>query len=565
MGDVSTLNILKNAFLSPLGKTKASPIVSELPFGHASSAVSLHDNHNIEIKTISELCSTRSVVETDLYLFVPKNFELAAVGKDALISDFRSRVRLALPISEEQGSAALEEALTDLANEIKALHINENESLSDVNHALCEPLLEAAKDLSSVIAENLKHRTSEHTRKFLLSHSLMTIPQSAISGLDELSTNVSNTAKILSSVRAIFALSHSNAVNSILGLLDEYLSQLYVQYLGTIRSELDHMPTPKSTENNITYSKKRTKLERTLTNLQTQEAKHRLKFGIQAPEQESDLERETRLVRLSQLKKFFQSTTFVDVTRQQSAKKISESTATIGTAAAAIIAASIEQFGRGHASADVAWQGLSLLSLGVIVYVLRDRLKDWAKKKFHQKALKFLPDFEQKLIARDKRIGRVKEWFQLLSNKNVPLDILSLRRTAALTEMEKRLPEDVFHCRKIQEVDSSALAESNRLTHTRALFESTRVNFDRYLKHMDDAFKDFTDLDARGRFLSGKSHRVYYFYLCIKTTSGPAEPSGLNKLGRQRRQPRVARKTETLLYRVVLDKNGVVRIENIAS
>src|SRR5690606_33128615 len=119
-----------------------------------------------------------------------------------------------------------------------------------------------------------------------------------------------------------------------------------------------------------------------------------------------------------QLKKFFQSTTFVDITRQQSAKKISESTATIGTAVAAIIAASVEQFGRGHASADVAWQGLSLLSLGVIVYVLRDRMKDWAKRKFHQKALKFLPDFEQRLIAKDRKIGRVKEWFQILtSNK----------------------------------------------------------------------------------------------------------------------------------------------------
>lgn len=562
MGDVSTLSILKSVLLAPLNKAKVASIWSEFPSGHASSAVSLHDNHNIEIKTITELRSTKSVVETDMYLFVPKNFELRSFGKEALISDFRSRVRLALPVSDEQGSAALEEALTDLENEIKALLIDQPVNQpDDINHALYEPLMEAAKDVSAVIAEKLKHCTTEHTRKFLLSHSLMTISQSAINGLQELRENVQNTAKMMESVRAVFDFKNEMTA-TILLLLDEYLSQLYIQYLGSIRSELDRMPTPKSAQNDLTYSKKRAKLEQFLDSLQEKEAQHRLQHGFLAHEEETDLEREKRLVRLSQLKKFFQSTTFIDINRQQSAKKISESTATIGTAVAAIIAATIEQFARGHASADFAWQGLSLLSLGVIVYVLRDRMKDWAKQKFHQKALSFLPDFEQRLIAKNKKIGIVKEWFQLLSSKSVPLDILSLRRTASLTEMEKRLPEDVFHCRKVQEVDASLLPDVSRLSYSRALFESTRVNFYRYLRHMDDAFKEFTDLDPKGRIHSSRSHRVYYFYLCMKTTSGPAETRWFGKFRRKLPTPR---QTQTLLYRIVIDKNGIVRVESLAS
>lgn len=562
MGEVSTLSLIKSVLLAPLSKARVASILSEFPSGHASSAVSLHDNHNIEIKTITELRSTKSVVETDLYLFVPKNFELRSFGKDALITDFRSRVRLALPVSDDQGSAALEEALTDLENEIKALLVDGPANQpEDINHALYEPLIEAAKDVSAVIAEKLKHSTSDHTRKFLLSHSLMTISQSAINGLKELSENIQNTARMMESVRSVFDFKNE-ATASILLLLDEYLSQLYIQYLGSIRSELDRMPVPKSAQNDLTYTKTRAKLEQLLDTLQKKEAEHRLRHGFLIQEEETELEREQRLVRLSQLKKFFQSTTFIDINRQQSSKKISESTATIGTAVAAIIAATIEQFARGHASADYAWQGLSLLSLGVIVYVLRDRMKDWAKKKFHQKALAFLPDFEQKLIAKNRKIGVVKEWFQLLSSKNVPLDILALRRTASLTEMEKRLPEDVFHCRKIQEVDASRIPDSSRLSYSRALFESTRVNFYRYLRHMDDAFKEFTDLDPKGRILSSRSHRVYYFYLCMKTTCGPADTRWFAKF---RRKLQVPRQTQTLLYRIVVDKNGIVRVESLAS
>ncbi len=577
MGDVEKLGTLKNAFLAPLGPLakitsvgSLYPATIDLPgtnLGHSpaqvSTGISLHDHHNIEIKTVSEISLAPSLVETDIFLFVPKNFELAGMGKEELIKDFRSRIRLAIPVTGDQGAAALELAMKNLRAHLTRLERAEKlgEPGLDFNHELCEEVLEAAKDLSAVIGETLKHKSAEHSRQFMLSHTLMTLTQAAVAGLEQLRENTRTAAEKMELIRTTID-SKLQASGAILTFLDEYTSQLYVNYLSTIRSELARTPTPKACENELAYSQARARTESFLDELQAKEAKYRAKFGLRCGDEESELDRERRLVRLSHLKKFFQSKTFIDVTREKAAKKVSESTATVGTAVAAFVAATIERFSRTEVG-DAAFSGLALLCFGVILYVLRDRMKDWAKQRFTEKALQFLPDFEQKLIAKQKKIGRVREWFRVLKAKDVPLDVLAIRRSGSTSEMEKRLPEDVFHCRKIQEVNASTLVEDGQPAPSRALLENTRVNFDRYLKFMDDPFKELADLDPSGRFLLSKSHRVYHFYICVRTTSGPVDPSLKGKIGVSQ-VPRSQRHTNTQLYRVVIDKNGVVRLENVA-
>lgn len=576
-GDVGKLVSFRKVLLGPLSPLVTTPtsklnsaeinqqmnkqLTPESSSGFASSVVSLHDHHNVEVKTVSELSATHSLVETDIYLFVPKNFELSGHGKGELVKDFRSRVRLAVPVGGEQGAQALDDALDTLQYQLQSLAAAEKsgEINDDLNHAVCEEVLETAKDISAVLAETIKHRMAENTRRFLISHSLMSIPSSALAGLEQLIVDVNATAELMKKLRSAIE-SEQKSAKAILTFLDEYMSHLYVQYLGSIRIELARISAPRGTETDFGYSQGRNKAVELLNSHQEIEARHRQKFGVKV-DNESDLDREHRLVRLSHLKKFFQSKTFVDITRQQPAAKISESTATIGTAFAAVIAAMLDFYGR-SATSHVAMQGVFFIMFGVILYVFRDRMKDHAKTLFHKKALQFLPDFEQKLVAKDVNIGRVKEWFSLLKSKDAPLDVLARRRAAASTELERRLPEDVFHCRKIQEVDASSLSQSGKANYSRALYENTRINFERYLKHMDDAFKDLTDLDPSGQFLSARSHRVYHFYLCVKTITGPMDKSMGAKL-RPMTGLRETASTQTLLYRIVLDKSGLVRLEEL--
>jgi hypothetical protein len=537
---------------------------------HAASNVTLHDHHNIEIKTVSELISEPSMVETDVYLFVPKTFELGSYGKTELIKDFRSRIRLALPVDGEQGAAAFEEALTSLSDRLEMLAGAElaGENVGDLNHTICKNVLDAAKDVAAVLSETLKHRTLEHTRSILLCHSLLTTSNSTLVGLEQLKEDIASTARLMDKFR-LAIVSKVSSVKAILTFLDEYMSQTYVQYLSVIRLELakfEKIEVQKAADSEFSYRMLKQKLEAQLNTQQESEARHRTHLGINSRGNEGELEREQRLVRLSHLKKFFQSSTFIDVTRQQAAVKITESAATFATAMAAAIAATIEFYGR-TAIGSLAVKSLLVLCFGILVYVLRDRLKDKAKALFQKKALQYFPDFEQTLIANEHTIGKVREWFSIRKSKEVSPEIMDLRLSSGITELERRLPEEVFHCHKIQEVDAAELLESGRLVYNRALYENTRINIERHLKHMDDAFKELTDLDPDGQFLLTRSHRVYYFYLCVKTMIGPLDRSmsGSLKSLKWRQGLRDVRNSQTLLYRIVLDKHGVVRIEDLNS
>ncbi|MES2857258.1 MAG: hypothetical protein V4692_15420 [Bdellovibrionota bacterium] len=559
MAKFSGIQILKSVF-APIAKAaKVSPLTlsnSSLPPANTTCVVTRHDHHNIEIKTVCELGTAPSTVETDIYLFIPRNFELHGISKSDVAKDFRSRMRLSTAVDGEQGIAAFESALYSLKASLNRLEsaLQEGAPVFDLSHPLCEELLEATRDLCGVVAGTLKHASSEHVRLFFLSHTLLTTEDACVNGLSALAHNVQSVHDRISLVRQT-AQSRQAMPAAVFAISDEYISQLYVQYLAMIRAETERLQRPANFTAQA-YEVSRRKLEKLLDVFQTEEAKYRSKFGAPAGKVESELERERRLVRLSHLKKFFQSKSFVDITREHSAAKFGESTATAGTAVAGIAYMILLQFSQSR----VAMSGFFFFFVGVVLYVLRDRLKDWAKNHFQVTASKFLPDFEQQLVAHDKKIGSIKEWLFIRGAKDLPDEISRLRREASSHEMEKRLFEDVIHCHKIQDVDTMSMqSHGSKSAMSRSLHENTRVNFERYLKHMDDPFKELTDLDSEGRFMQALSHRVYHFYLIIRTVSIPKEKR-LDKFTVQTVQPR---REQTLVYRIVLDKNGVVRLEDL--
>lgn len=566
MADLQGIRFLKRTILSPLGSKVHSLTSSPFPSITATSIVTRHDHHNIEVKTVSDLGSAPSVVETDIYLFAPKTFELSNIGKDELVADFRSRMRLASPVIGEQGAAAFEQALEELRERITLFETlqSSGKCSSEVADPLCEEILDSIRELSSVVLGTLKHGASEHTRQFFLSHSLLTTEDVCVGGLRLLASNVRSVHDMIARVRHVCQSKHDSPA-AMFATFDEFLSQSYVQYLGTVRAEVDRLQKPETIKA-ATYNAERQLLESILDDFQTEEAAHRATHLIVPQgDEETDLDRERRLLRLSQLKKFFQSKSFVDITREHGTKRVSESMAAIGTAIAAILAAGAAFLFDHYTRSSAAVNGLFVFgagSAGVLFYVLRDRMKDRAKNHLQATAQKFLPDFEQQLLAQSKKIGKVKEWFRLKDSKALSKQILKVRHSAAAHEMEKRLPEDVLHCRRIQEVDASLLIAKGDATSTRSLHENTRINVERYLKHMDDPFKELTELDSTGRFRQSRSHRVYHFYLFVKTVSRPVESRWANRLLSVGAKP-TAQKEQSLLYRIVLDKNGVVRLEDL--
>lgn len=557
----------------------------------ALTSVTRHDHHNIEIKSVIELAPEPLKVATELYIFIPKSFEIGLAGKSELVKDLRTRLRLAIPSNEGFDDEDFTDALKELANANTRLEAEAMILISmgqEIPANLREGVLEAAKDVAAIVAERLKRLSADHGRQFFISQSLLVTTSSRAAGFDSFVKNLQTVRRKIEMVRETMR-TRSRDGRSLNSLLDEYVSQLYVQYLGAIAGEFakfeadssdiqqptgfdlsdaDAVAAGSTLDSAAAFNLSYARAKQMLKALQEDEAVYRKSRGLSF-ESETDLERERHLIRLSQLKKFFQSKTFIDVAKTQAAKKITESTALVGTAVAGVTAAVLEQWGRKNV-ATVASQGLMLVSLGVILYVIRDRMKDWARNKLHEKALGLIPDFETELVAGQRRFGVNKEWFQLIASKMCDSAILDARHADSMIEKNLRLPEDVILSRRVFFLEPCGIGSGQ----PRALHENTRLNLDRHLKFMDDPFKELTDLEADGNFTLSRSHRVYHFYVVTRTsvTAGKdAEPSrlrtwaaGLRAILGLKSKPKLPRSTTIAANRVVLDKSGIVRVEAIS-
>lgn len=559
-----------------------SPAVNSPSFTH----VSRHDHHNIEIKSVVELNPRSQKVTTELYLFVPKSFEIGLAGKSELVKDLRTRLRLAIPSNEGFDDEDFAKALRDLSDanarleaEAMVLHSLGQEIPSNLR----EGVLEAAKDVAAIVAERLKRLAIEHGRQFFVSQSLLVTASSRAAGFDSFVKNLQAVRRKIELIREAMK-AKSQDGQTLNSLLDEYVSQLYVQYLGAIGSEfaqfesqMEKQPkvgddsTGQESKNgstldssasfNLAYARSRQMLKA----LKEDEAVYRKTRGLSF-ESETEIERERHLNRLSQLKKFFQSKTFIDVVKTQSAKRVTESSALIGTAAAGVTAALLEQWGRKNV-ATLASQGLLVVCLGVILYVLRDRMKDWARAKLQEKALGLIPDFETELVANQRQFGVSREWFQLLASKTCDAAILDARHAEFHIERSLRLPEDVMYARRVFHLEPCGFGNGQ----PRALHENVRLNLDRHLKFMDDPFKELTDLEDDGNFILSRSHRVYHFHVVTRTTiveGKDAESSAfktwitaIKMILRMKPTPPTPVSCVVTAHRVVLDKSGINRVE----
>ncbi len=503
-----------------------------------------HDHHNLELKTFVDPGKNGFQGWLELFLFVPSSFQLSRWEGKEIREDLHSRTRLAVSLCAEQGHKAMRDAvrqLTESVRESDAFDVDEDSLGADI-------LVEHSKDAGAVIHETLRRWTSLHRRQCRLAHSLMHRDQDAANHLARLSHEVQRTADSIAKIREQIDSLRPERF-PVLTLLQEYTTSLYVKYLSEVGNELSKCPTDRFEGQH--YSGAVAKLSGILDQLSRRESLHVPIGGAHRDEAPTDEERESYLVRLSQLKKFFQSKMFVDVSRRPRDKRVAETTAFVGTALAGASAACLQQLYI-PSSGEIAVSGFLILGSGVAVYTLRDRIKDWLKVTLAKKASAWIPDVEETLWVDGRSIGVNKEWSRILPSKNLPAAVKSLRRTACKSEVETELPEEVFSWKRWQQLPESIDSRNTEL----ALQENVRINLERYLKFMDDPFKELAVLDRAGQFTRFRSRRVYHFYLAVRSTI----QSGTDRASIQYWPERPAMQQ---IYRVVVNKKGIDRIEPI--
>lgn len=514
---------------SSILKVLRVPAPKEEPFEGPSELFQLHrhDHHNLDLKTHFELGNSNTLGELSVYMITPSTVQMHSFSKAELSKDFYSRLKLSSPQMNSRQDSAFDEALADF---------KENSDPSCI------------KTMGVLFEEHVRKRRHQHKKEMRLIHSLTSqLPQA--DKLGELQRGVSRVAEKAHEIRALCM--DRKMVSSDYDLLEDYITHLMIDYLGQIRHEFELVKQAGHHLNSTQYRSYGKNFEDKMVELLKEEVRYHKDHAHILHDENA---RERHIVRINHLKKYFQSEMFIDIAQKDTMNKVSEPVAAIAAGFGAACAALAYYFY--FSSPQLAGiQSMVVLVAGIFLYVLRDRMKDWGRKLLTDKLEEYLPDVEINLILRKQKVGEMKQFFSK-GKKDLPPDIAELRPSSAMTNAEKHLHEHSI-CLKRQ-FEIGAVAQNNC---SWALRETLRINLQRYLKFMDDPYKDLRVLNSDGELTSIRSHRVYYFYILLKAELLSPRPwwARILKVGSKGD----AKATFFDAFRVVIDKNGIDRVESM--
>ena len=498
---------------------------------------SRHDQHNLELKVALACPTQREILAVDLFLFLPHSVHLQAWTHQELRHDFHSRLRLAI----QQNVSRQECNVKSLYSQVEVLL---QRFLESETSTILDELFQKTRELGAVVGELLKYECRRLRSELLTVASLSNLaphPEKilaqAIESLLKLDTLVGR-ADTLSSLPAAQGI-------PVIHLLRQYVHNLYTDFLVKLFQEQNSMAAPE--ENRELWQQ----LQQTLQRLRQTEARNFQQFAEHRDNDETVAE-ELRLLRLSQIKKFFQAQMFIEVQRKDTIRRFSEPAAAGAAAFAAMWAGAFEYFSQPRLHA-VGFKGVVVICVGVAVYVLKDRLKDQFRGVFTRKLAAILPEAEQSLMADGRKIGKISEWFTQRNVNDLPVDVMKQRRRGDLTEAECHLREEVLHYGQEFALEPSATSYGE---FERSIQQVTRVNIERFLKRLDDPYKTINLFDGEGELKPIRSHRIYHFHAAVVVRRSSPRRWWHWLSGKKPLQEALYES----LFRVVVDKNGVERV-----
>lgn len=486
--------------------------------------LSKHDSNNLEVKLDfswnDHLTSETSAME--VICILPNNLSLKGVGKTELWSDFRSRSRLVVPNEEvDTHRTNLLHANADALNAILSSGASDRERL-----------LQAVQSFGYQTSEYLK-RCDESARKALfLVFSLLNTANSSLSQSKTLIDELMAVSLEINQLRSTLD-SLKKADESLFFDCSEYIHFQYVRFLSSITTEFGALRKPGDISD---------RLQKTLEDLCLSENAYAKVSGIHDRVQNLGGESEC-LIRMSTLKRFFHSGTFVHATREEYIRRFSEPLASGAALFAASLGAVVQRVSE-PGIVQTSAGSLGLISLGVFLYVFRDRVKDRGRAFFMQWLGRRVPELRDALVFRGKKVGMARKWLQVQKFLKLPSDVIELRRKLAKTKLESEMnPEALCYKEVFTNEGSKGSLHGQQMHHI------LRINFRRFLKFMDDSKKEISVLSSSGKIETREVPRLYPFYIFVRKE----KRSKLQKNGQN----------ELFAYRALVSKDGIQVVESL--
>jgi hypothetical protein len=190
----------------------------------------------------------------------------------------------------------------------------------------------------------------------------------------------------------------------------------------------------------------------------------------------------------------------------------------------------------------------ALILLTVIVYILKDRIKEELKFLSFQKAAQWFSDYRTEIFSlEDTVLGSIKETFYFIEENKLTSEVLEIRNRQFHNILEDiKRPEKVIYYKKVVNINKKPKTLETRFYGLNIIF---RFDIHHFLTKCENSYHTYLNLNPETLKLTKiQLPRVYHINIILKNTK--ALPDGgldieLNK------------------YRLVVDKNGIKRIEQV--
>lgn len=317
--------------------------------------------------------------------------------------------------------------------------------------------------------------------------------------------------------------------------IDEYLSVMIEHYLTSLLDCIRHDPDKVYTE-----------VDHRLCQLILLEGQFRKKRGFHTTFSPTDPDESTRAIyRLSLLNKYIFEVLFLQIFRKEPRRRFSQIAAMVAAGVAMTVYLGL-----------LAWHSDSFLinstpfiALAVLLYVLKDRLKEGIRNFSTKIASRLYPDYVTDIFSPHgiDKIGRLSEYFSFLDPSQVPDDVLNIREGHFHDDLEKiRRQETVIYFKKVIEIYPKAVKEFKRLRHVNDIF---RFNISQFLQKASDASAEFARLEPASLQLEHVTCSKLYHINIVLRRSFVAKGD--------------KRRVEFDKFRIILDKEGIKKIEKL--
>lgn len=476
-----------------------------------------HDNFSVEFKAgfIPGMNGRKERMSINMWIFVPNSLDINAdtYSKEQFYRDIKSNVRLITPVfllRDIAGGLAiplgnLENSFREVASDPSKARITDYEYEIKMFMAIFKSSLrdETAHIMNLAGNSDIEHKCSEYLY------------------------NISEIARSYRELRHIINVPTIPAERyDYFSFGDEFLSNTIEKQLFRLIMHLQKGDAGVC-------------LVARLNEMVRRERAYRREAGFPVTEKESPDSNRSVVLRRGILKKYIESDLFLQARKKRDGVVREQFYFSIAAGLSMVFATAIAfSFQQRYGNFT-----MPLFVALVVSYMLKDRIKDTMRYFFAYRLKAKYFDNKTLIRLKDKRLGRIREGMDFITEDKVPDRVMELRSRTPLLKAENRISDEkIILYRKMVQLDSELLQDEERYS-IEGINDIMRLYLTSFIMKTDNPEVPLYYIDSQERIRTIVGEKIYCLNIIVQLDHAP--------------------RTDYKRYRVSFSRNGIQELEEL--